>query len=322
MIYFLVTIDTEEEREWGADYLDHTHYTVKNISFLPALQEVFDRHGVKATYLIDYPVAINQEAMRILRRFQDDHQAEIGLHLHPWVNPPYEEERTIENTFPGNLPPDLQRKKLRILSDAISQATGRQPKTYRAGRYGFNESSIPVLKEIGVTVDTSVVPFRRGKQPFEPDFGYLESIEPYYLNDRNVRQAGTTNILEVPVTVGFSKPVPRWLAKHYIDLPNIGLRRVLKKFFDVDLYWLRPSYANLQQMIQLSDSIIRSGIGFLNMMFHSNELMPGGSKYCKTQSDVDHYLHRLNAYFSYLNKHYDIRFVQLQEMAKLYSHKK
>ncbi len=31
MIYFLVTIDTEEEREWGTDYKDHTHYTVKNI---------------------------------------------------------------------------------------------------------------------------------------------------------------------------------------------------------------------------------------------------------------------------------------------------
>ncbi len=318
MIYFLVTIDTEEEREWGTDYKDHTHYTVKNISYLPPLQELFDRHGVKATYLIDYPVAIDKAAMRVLREFQEKHQAEIGLHLHPWVNPPYEEERSLANTFPMNLPPELQLKKLRVLSEAIAQVTGKRPLTYRAGRYGFNESSVPVLEEIGVTVDSSVVPFRRAKQPFEPDFGYLPSIEPYYLNRENVRIAGDSPVLEVPVTVGFSKRVPRWLAARYTDLPNIGLRRLLKKVFDIDLYWLRPSYANLQQMIQLSDTLIRSGVSFLNMMFHSNELMPGGSKYCRTQSDVDHYLQRLDAYFSYLRAHHEVRFVRLQEMASFY----
>lgn len=317
-VNFLVTIDTEEEREWGTDYLDHTHYTVKNISYLPPLQEVFDRHGVKATYLIDYPVAIDKTAMGILRDFQDHHQAEIGLHLHPWVNPPYKEQRTLANSFPMNLPPDLQLKKLQVLSDAIAQSTGQKPISYRAGRYGFNESSVPVLEEMGVKVDTSVVPFRQRKKTFEPDFGYLESIEPYRLNRRNVREAGNSPVLEVPVTVGFSKRVPRWLARHYIDLPNIGLRRFLKKIFDVDLYWLRPSYANLQQMIQLSEALIGSGVTFLNMMFHSNELMPGGSKYCKTQSDVDHYLKRLDDYFYYLKSHHDIQFVQLREMDARY----
>ncbi len=318
MINFLVTIDTEEEREWGTDYHDHSRYTVKNISFLPALQDVFDRYGVKATYLIDYPVAIDKQAMRILREFQDARRAEIGLHLHPWVNPPYEEERSLANTFPMNLPPELQLKKLRVLSEAIAQTTGKKPQTYRAGRYGFNESSVPVLEEIGVKVDSSVVPFRRAKQPFEPDFGYLPSIEPYRLNPENVRSAGNSPILEVPVTVGFSKRVPRWLAASYTDLPNIGLRRMLKKIFDIDLYWLRPSYANLRQMIQLSDTLIRSGVSFLNMMFHSNELMPGGSKYCKTQSDVDHYLQRLDAYFKYMTQNHEVRFVCLREMADLY----
>ncbi len=318
MIRFLVTIDTEEEREWGSDYLDHTHYTVKNISFLPPLQDLFDRHGVKATYLIDYPVAADKKAMSILRNFQDAHQAEIGLHLHPWVNPPYEEERNVAHSFPCNLPPELQLKKLRVLSDAVAQGIGRQATTYRAGRYGFDISSIPVLEEIGVTVDTSVVPFRRRKQPFEPDFGYLPSIEPYRLSYEDVRKKGESSILEVPVTVGFNKWLPRWLAKRYTELPNIGLRRLMKKVYGVDLYWLRPSYANLQQMIELSDFLIRSGVTYLNMMFHSNELMPGGSKYCQTQSDIDHYLQRLNDYFIHLKNHHDIQFVQLQEMTRYY----
>ncbi|MCD6375024.1 MAG: hypothetical protein J7L94_05815 [Caldisericaceae bacterium] len=318
MIYFLVTIDTEEEREWGTAYNDHTHYTVENIKFLRPLQELFDRHGVKATYLIDYPVAANKTAMKILMDFQQNHLAEIGLHLHPWVNPPYEEERTVANSFPMNLPPELQFKKLKLLSDLIANQVGEKPLTYRAGRYGFNESSVPVLEEIGVTVDSSVVPFRLAKKPFEPNFGYLNSIEPYRLNRNNVRQAGNSPILEVPLTVHFNKKVPQFLAKRYIYLPNVGLRRLLKKAFDIDLYWLRPSYSTLKQMIQLSDNLINSGVTFLNMMFHSNELMPGGSKYCLTQDDVDQYLKRLDDYFSYLNQQYKIQYMQLREMNQLY----
>ncbi|APF17859.1 hypothetical protein Calab_2316 [Caldithrix abyssi DSM 13497] len=319
MIHFLVTIDTEEEREWGAEYNDHSQYTVRNIQFLEPLQKLFDRHGVKATYLIDYPVAADQKAMQILSDFRKNRQAEIGLHLHPWVNPPYEEERTLANTFPANLPPELQLKKLKILSDLISQTLGEQPLSYRAGRYGFNESSVPVLEELGVLVDSSVVPFRKGKQPFEPSFGYLASIEPYRLNRGNIKEKGDSSVLEVPVTVGFNKKLPQWLAKNYIDLPNIGLRRLLKKFWGLDLYWLRPSYANLNQMIELSEHLIRSGVSFLNMMFHSNELMPGGSKYCKTQDDVDRYLKRLDDYFTYLNANHSVRYVQLREMYQIYS---
>ncbi|NOX87881.1 MAG: hypothetical protein GXO77_02565 [Calditrichaeota bacterium] len=321
MIHFLVTIDTEEEREWGTDYNDHSQYTVENIRFLPRLQEIFDKHGVKATYLIDYPVAADDGAMKVLRDFQDNHNAEIGLHLHPWVNPPYEEERTAANTFPSNLPPELQLKKLSLLMETIAQQTGQKPLSYRAGKYGFNSTSVPVLEELGVWVDSSVVPFRKRKQEYEPHFGYLKSIEPYPLDYENITQKGKSKILEVPVTVGFNRNVPKWLAKSYIDLPNVGIRRLLKKVFDVDLYWLRPSYATLEQMIQLSEHFIRSGVSFLNMMFHSNELMPGGSKYCSTKEDVDHYLKQLNDYFTYLNHRHHVHYVQLKEMRDLYSPK-
>ncbi len=314
MIRFLVTIDTEEEREWGTAYEDHTRYTVKNISFLQPLQELFDKHGVKATYLIDYPVAIDARAASILKEFQNNHQAEIGMHLHPWVNPPYKEERTVANSFPANLPPELQYEKMKLLTEVISDAMGERPLTYRAGRYGFNESSVPVLEELGYLVDTSVVPFREAKQSFEPTFGWLPNTEPYFLNHENIKQAGNSKLLEVPLTVGFSKKVPQIFAKNYTGLPNIGLRRILKRVLDIDLYWLRPSYANLRQMIQLSEAQIAGGATYLNMMFHSNELMPGGSKYNKTQEDVNRYLKRLDDYFSYLTSTYKVQFVRLKEL--------
>ena len=313
-VKFLVTIDTEEEREWDSDYLDHTHYTVNNISFLIPLQEIFDKYGVKATYLIDYPVAVDVKASGILKEFQDNHQAEIAMHLHPWVNPPYEEERTVANSFPSNLPPELQFKKMKRLTEVISDAVGQRPVTYRAGRYGFNESSVNVLEELGYLVDTSVVPYREGKKDYEPSFGWLSDTEPYFLNPDNIKTAGDSKLLEVPLTVGFSKKVPQILAKNYTGLPNIGLRRILKKVLNIDLYWLRPSYADLQQMIQLSEAQIVGGATYLNMMFHSNELMPGGSKYNISQEAVERYLKQLDDYFSYLTSNHSIQFLCLKEM--------
>lgn len=318
-VKFLVTIDTEEEREWSSGFLDHTHYTVENIQYLEPLQQVFNKYGIKPTYLIDYPVAIDKKAMEILNTFRDRFGAEIGTHVHPWVNPPYEEERTIANSFPANLPPELQLKKMRLLTDLIADTCGARPVTYRAGRYGFNESSIPVLKELGYTVDTSIVPFREQKKEYEPHFGFLESTEPYYMDSANIKHVGGSGLLQVPLTVGFSKKIPRWLARNYTGLPNIGIRRLLKKVFDIDLYWLRPSYANLKQMKQLSATQIGTGATFLNMMFHSNELMPGGSKYCQSAADVDAYLQRLDAYFKWLTTNYSVKFVTLRQMPQFYA---
>jgi len=321
MIHFLVTIDTEEEREWGGSYKDHTHYTVENIKWLDPLQAIFDKHGVKATYLIDYPVAINKEALAILKRYRTQHNAEIGTHLHPWVNPPYEEELGERNSYTSNLPVELQLKKMTVLTDTIADGVGERPVTYRAGRYGFNESTVGVLKELNYTVDTSIVPFRQAKRSHEPHFGYMPSIEPYDLDTNNIMRPGQSGLLEVPLTVGFNKKVPRWLASRYVDLPNIGIRRVLKKALNLDLYWLRPSYANLRQMKELSEAVQAGGGTFLNMMFHSNELMPKGSKYCKTQEDVDNYLKRLDDYFSWLNRRLDVRYVTLKEMPAIYQSK-
>ncbi len=317
-INFLVTIDTEEEREWGSEYKDHTHYTVENIKWLAPLQELFNKHGVKATYLIDYPVAIDREATAILKNFATRFAAEIGTHLHPWVNPPYKEDQGVRNSFTHNLPVELQFEKMKVLTDVIAEAMGRQPVSYRAGRYGFDATTIPVLEELGYTVDTSVVPFRRGKKSYEPSFGYLPDIEPYRPDYKNVLRPGQAKLLEVPLTVGFNKKVPRLLEANYLDLPNVGIRRILSKVFDVDLFWLRPSYAGLKAMLQLSDSMIAGGHTFLNMMFHSNELMPGGSKYCKTEEDVQNYLQRLDRYFEALNKKHNIRYVTLKEMNALY----
>ena len=48
-------------------------------------------------------------------------RAEIGIQLHPWVNPPFEEEVTPRNSFAGNLPRALEHAKFRNLREAIER---------------------------------------------------------------------------------------------------------------------------------------------------------------------------------------------------------
>ena len=86
-----------------------------------------DRHGVVPTYAIDFPVANSPEAVSILRSIADDGRCEIGAHLHPWVSPPIEEEVNVYNSFPGNLPPPLEREKLARLADRIEKCVRLPP---------------------------------------------------------------------------------------------------------------------------------------------------------------------------------------------------
>ena len=64
--------------------------------------------GVVPVYLVDWPIANSDTAKEILRGPLSDGRAEIGVQLHPWVNPPFQEEVTQHNSFAGNLPRELE----------------------------------------------------------------------------------------------------------------------------------------------------------------------------------------------------------------------
>jgi hypothetical protein len=89
----LVVIDTEEEFEWGGGFRREAT-SVEAMRDIPKLQALFDEYGVRPTYVVDYPVATQEKGFRDLRDFQDSGRADIGTHLHPWDNPPYDEPLT------------------------------------------------------------------------------------------------------------------------------------------------------------------------------------------------------------------------------------
>jgi len=311
-VYFLLTIDTEEDNAWNLDFKPHTELTTENIRYLPDFQAFCDELGIRPTYLIDYPVAVGQEAVSILKKLLKDGRCEVGTHLHPWCNPPYEEERNVRNSFLNNLPPDLQQKKLSALTRTIEEQLGVRPVSYRAGRYGFDASTVPALEALGYRVDSSVVPYRRARQPYEPAFP-ITHLHPYPLDRENVCQAGASPILEVPITVGFTRNVPEWFKRVYPDLPNVGIRKILRTAAGLDLVWLRPSYASVESMLQLAKTVVQSGVPVLNMMFHSSELMPGGSPYNQSKTDVSRFLDRIRQFVLEITAVHTVQFVTLGE---------
>ncbi len=315
-VYFLLTIDTEEDNAWNLDFRPHTDVTVENIQHLPPFQQFCNEIGLRPTYLIDYPVAVDQTASAILRQLFKEGQCEIGTHVHPWCNPPYTEERNHRNSYLNNLPPELQYDKLRVLTETIEERIGTRPVSYRAGRYGFDHSTVPVLEALNYVVDSSVVPLRNNKNPDEPSFTKV-SLLPYHLNRKNVCQPGDSPIVEIPITVDFTRKIPGWLKQAYPTLPDIGIRRILRILFGIEMAWLRPSYASLAAMQCLAEVVIASGVPILNMMFHSSELMPGGSPYNKTSEDVEQFLIKIKSLIAYLSERYALRFITLKEVPTL-----
>ena len=52
----------------------------------------------------------------------------IGAQLHTWVTPPHEEEVGERNSFAGNLPDGMERRKLEQLTEMIEKKFGAPPK--------------------------------------------------------------------------------------------------------------------------------------------------------------------------------------------------
>ena len=98
----MVVIDTEEEFDWSRPH-SRENTAVTSPATQTAAQSIFETKGLVPTYVVDYPVAISDLAREIMRPWAAAGRCIIGAHLHPWVNPPFEEAISAYNTYPGNL---------------------------------------------------------------------------------------------------------------------------------------------------------------------------------------------------------------------------
>jgi len=65
MVHLLVGIDTEGDNQWDAAARADQRF--ENVYALPKLHALFERHGVRPTYVVTYPVVKDPRSADVLR---------------------------------------------------------------------------------------------------------------------------------------------------------------------------------------------------------------------------------------------------------------
>jgi hypothetical protein len=313
----IVTVDTEEEFDWSAPP-DPTNRSVAHATQLVRLQDLFEELGARPTYVVDHPIATTESSVRILAEFLDRGKCEIGAHLHPWVNPPIEEEICPKNTYLCNLPPSLQQEKLAVLTEAVETAFGERPTTFKAGRYGFSFSMAPTLASLGYTVDTSVIAYMDFSDDSGPNFADAGN-RPFWIREPNRKaDANAPGLLEVPCTVGFTRKPFATLARIHRRLAT-GFARHLRA---VGILWrlgmlrkivFSPEGYLAGDLIRLARSMSDDGETVLNLTLHSPSVQPGNTPYVRTTEDLDAFFSNLRSVLEFCIRSLGARCMTLRE---------
>ena len=276
---FLLTVDTEEEFDWSKPFTREGH-GLDHVRRLEKFQQFCENEGVVPVYLVDWPIVQSARAAEILRGPVAAGKAEIGIQLHPWVNPPFEEELTSHNSFAGNLPHDLERAKFRGLRDAVERTFEAVPAIYRAGRYGVGAKTAAMLAEGGIAIDTSVRANFDYSAEEGPDFRH-HPLAPYWLDDART-------LLELPLTTVFWGMLRRqgpWL---FPKLAALGtLRGVLARAGLLERIALTPEGVTVDEAIRGIDIALDDGLPLLVLSFHSPSLQAKHTPYVRDEDDLD-----------------------------------
>lgn len=287
-----VVVDTEEEFDWTAGFA-RRNTSVEAIRRLPILQRLFDRHQIKPTYVIDYPVATGQASGRVMRDLYESGNCIVGAHLHPWVNPPYTEELTRANSFAFNLGVSTEHAKLATLTDAIDRHIGVRPQIYKAGRYGFGPSTVQVLEQLDYTIDVSVNPYMDFTTEHGPNFERFNA-RPFWFGINH-------QLLEVPCTLGFAGFLRRAGASlHQLaeTLPGRAVRLpgILARAGALNKIMLSPENSTLGEMQDLTRALLADGVRTFSFTLHSPSVEEGHTPYVRTVADVRAFLDRIDAF--------------------------
>jgi len=133
-------------------------------------------------------------------------------------------------------------------------------------------------------------------------------------------KAGTSSVLEVPVSSALSRSLPQWLARAYGRAPSpYQTKRILRLARVVKTWSLRPSYSSLDEMKRLARRMVKDGAPVLNVMFHSSEAIVGGSPYNNTQGELDAFLERLTTFLEFAVKELGAQPVTLREFHRAWT---
>jgi hypothetical protein len=320
-IYFIVSIDTECDKmpDWSVRHPLQFRSIVDGIPRL--LQPVFSKHGVKPTYLLSPEVIRDTVSARTLQSLGDG--AELGTHLHgEFIEPDKISSPQGTFAFQCDYPADVEFEKMRNLTNLFTETFGYRPRSFRAGRFGIGRSTLKTLDDLEYWVDSSILPFKKiTTQTAYNNYYYypVKAFFPDYNNYRLPVDFQHAGVLELPMTVhsSFYMRTPRLFGAPVASnrLIEAAFSKLLGRH-QMKTYTLRPSSYSPDVMQRVMNAHIqlhsKDEPVFLNMMFHSNEIVEQASPVCQSSEDVERFLKRLDAVLRYAAS-LGARFIGLSE---------
>lgn len=291
----MVVVDTEAEFDWAAGDTRRV-VGVSSVRAQAQMQPIFERYGVRPTFVLDYPVSSTPESYEFMRGLYHSGTCEIGAHLQPWDTPPFVEQETERNSYPGNLPFELEREKLLRLTETICRHIGVRPRIYKAGRYGVGHRTASILAELGYEIDLSVVPGTDLRREFGPDFSHCES-RPYWFGSEPA-------LLELPLTIGYTGLLASSgrVANFLTTAPwlkALHIPGVLARLHLLDRIILTPEGATFAELRRLTRALLRRGHRIFSLTYHSPSLAPGNTPYVRNPADLRAILRRIERYLEF-----------------------
>ena len=289
-MYLLITIDTEEEFYWDHPFSSHNH-SVHNIhAHHNAMMPFFIQHNIKPMMVVSYPVVSDENSCGLLRDMFEKEHIDVGAHLHPWVNPPYQEELSSFSSYAGNLPYELEYQKLLQLTDIIHDKFNYRPITYKAGRYGIGRNTNKILAELGYKYDLSYFAGRSFIADGGPDHRHIQSHP--FTDDQGIQHFPMTTIY-----TGIAKQCSllRWaVQKEYVA--SFPLRGMLSKLNLCAMTSLTPENTCLEEMKKITHEGIKQGTQIFQMSYHSSIFTERYISYIQSKDDIQNLEKRIKDY--------------------------
>jgi len=316
-VYIIISIDTECDKDFNWEIPQPMKF--ENIKLqAEVLGPLYKKYNIKPTYLLSPEILKSDSCVDIFKSFDN---IELGTHLHEeFIEPNANPLATRTKNIQGNLSYQVEKDKLTRLTNLFEEKFGCRPKSFRAGRFGYSPSSFKLLEDLGYLVDSSITPFKTNY--FDSGYktnGWGKRIEAYFCTPRK-------RMLQVPVTIinrKFNK-WPNFILKQLESKNKNLIKKVIAKLgYSSKAEWLRPYRKNAQELISIAEFVIhnnfkKNDFALLNIMFHSNEILEKASPYCQSQEEVKAFVDSLDVLFDNLTKKYEVCFIGLGDVYKLY----
>ena len=304
--YLSVTIDCECDK--GPGWRSQRPFRFEGITEGVArrLQPLFRAYAAKPTYLLSPEVLGDEASVRALSSLALDGDAELGTHLHGEYAEPGAVDVEVTRDFQRDYPRELEQEKLLHLTQLFRRAFGKQPRSFRAGRFGIGPHSIDILDALGYDVESSVTPHVDWSSAGARGLSFVGApTQPYHPDPGAPARRGSSRMLEVPITI---RP-PR--------LGSLLARAVAPR-------WLRPSRGSARRLVDVARAEMAHARStsperpvVRNAMFHNVEVIAGASPYAATDEAARAILGRVEALLAFALRE-DIRVVGLSDLAEMF----